>query len=56
MTVQEVRAVLRHLLELRRWDEAEIIHWSNWRQQRNDEAKRCHQNRRRAERRRPRRE
>ena len=55
MTVHEVRALLRHLLELRCWDEDEIIRWSNWRQQRNEEAKRCHENRRRAECRRPRR-
>ena len=55
MTVHEVRALLRHLLELRCWDEEEIIRWSNWRQQRNEEAKRCHENRRRTERRRPRR-
>lgn len=55
MTVHEVRALLRHLLEMREWDEDEIIRWSNWRQQRNDEAERCHGNRRRAERRRLRR-
>lgn len=52
MTVPEVRAVLRHLLELRRWDEHEILAWSDWRQERNRRAKECHKRRREAERRR----
>jgi hypothetical protein len=46
MTVPEVRAVLRHLLDVRRWDEKEILVWSNWRQKRNRIAKECHQRRR----------
>ena len=50
MTVPEVRAVLVHLLQERRWDEAEIVRWSNWRQERNRIAKECHRKRRRAER------
>ena len=29
MSVPEVRAVLRHLLDLRQWDEDEIVKWSN---------------------------
>jgi hypothetical protein len=49
MTVPEVRAVLVHLLETRQWDEAEILHWSEWRQERNRVAKECHRNRRQAE-------
>ena len=32
MSVPEVRAVLRHLLDLRKWDEEEILTWSDWRQ------------------------
>lgn len=52
MTVPEVRAVLRHLLDLRRWDEDEILAWSDWRQERNRRAKECHKHRREAERRR----
>ncbi len=55
MTVPEVRAVLRHLLDLRQWDEDEIIAWSDWRQERNRRAKECHKRRRQAERRRHRR-
>jgi hypothetical protein len=47
MTVPEVRAILRHLLDLRRWDEDEIIAWSNWRMERNCIAKECHAERRR---------
>ena len=47
MTVPEVRAILRHLLNLRQWDEEEIIAWSNWRMQRNAIAKQCHETRRR---------
>jgi len=49
MTVPEVRALLVHLLDVRRWDEAEILHWSGWRQERNRIAKECHSRRRRAE-------
>jgi len=49
MTVPEVRAVLKHLLDLRRWDEEEILAWSEWRQERNRRAKLSH--RRRARRR-----
>jgi hypothetical protein len=48
MTVPEVRALLVHLLDVRRWDEAEILYWSAWRQQRNRIAKECHCRRRRA--------
>ena len=49
MTVPEVRAILRYLLDLRRWDEDEIIAWSNWRMERNRVAKECHEARRRNE-------
>jgi hypothetical protein len=49
MTVPEVRALLVHLLDARRWDEAEILHWSAWRQERNRIAKEGHSRRRRAE-------
>jgi hypothetical protein len=49
MTVPEVRALLVHLLEVRRWDEAEILHWSAWRQERNWIAKECDCRHRRAE-------
>ena len=28
----QVRAVLKHLLDLRKWDEKEILAWSDWRQ------------------------
>ena len=49
MTVPEVRALLAHLLDVRRWDEAEILHWSAWRQERNRIAKECHRKRRQAE-------
>ena len=31
----EVRALLVHLLQVRRWDTAEILEWSNWRRLRN---------------------
>lgn len=48
MTVPEVRALLVHLLDVRRWDEDEILHWSAWRQERNRIAKECHSRRRRA--------
>jgi hypothetical protein len=46
MTVPQVRAVLRHLLDLRQWDESEIINWCNWRMERNRIAKACHEARR----------
>ncbi len=49
MTVPEVRALLVHLLDKRQWDEAEILYWSAWRQQRNRIAKICHRKRRQAE-------
>jgi hypothetical protein len=49
MTVPEVRAVLVHLLEMRHWDEPEILRWSEWRQARNRIAKECHRKRRQAE-------
>jgi len=49
MSVPEVRAVLVHLLERRKWDIAEILRWSAWRQERNRKAKECHWKRRRAE-------
>lgn len=48
MTVPEVRALLVHLLDTRRWDEDEIIAWSQWRQERNRTAKECHRKRRQA--------
>jgi hypothetical protein len=47
MTVPEVRAILRHLLDLRKWDEDEIVAWSNWRMERNRAAKASHEARRR---------
>jgi SRSO17 transposase len=47
MTVPEVRALLRHLLDLRQRDEDEIVAWSNWRMERNRIAKECHAARRR---------
>ena len=49
MTVPEVRALLVQLLDVRQWDEAEILHWSEWRQARNRVAKECHRKRRQAE-------
>jgi hypothetical protein len=49
MTVPEVRALLVHLLDVRQWDEAEILEWSAWRRERNRIAKECHSRRRRAE-------
>jgi hypothetical protein len=49
MSVPEVRALLVHLLDVRRWDEAEILQWSAWRQQRNRAAKESHRKRRQAE-------
>jgi len=48
-TVPEVRAILRHLLDLRQWDEDEIVAWSNWRVERNRIAKKYHEARRRGE-------
>ena len=48
MSVPEVRALLGHLLEARRWDEDEIVAWSLWRQERNRIAKECHRKRRQA--------
>ena len=47
MTVPEVRALLQHLLETRKWDEAEILAWSAWRTERNRIAKESHRKRRR---------
>src|SRR5262245_9519851 len=49
LTVPEVRALLRHLLDKRRWDATEILRWSAWRQERNRIAKQCHRKRRLAE-------
>lgn len=49
MTVPEVRALLQHLLEKRVWDEAAILEWSTWRQERNRIAKEGHRKRRRLE-------
>ena len=51
MTVPEVRALLRHLLDVRHWDEDEILAWSAWRQERNRVAAECHAKRRAKERR-----
>ena len=48
MSVPEVRALLVHLLDTRRWDENEILEWSQWRQERNRIAKACHRKRRQA--------
>lgn len=48
MSVPEVRAVLVHLLDTRRWDDEEIVQWSQWRQERNRIAKECHRKRRHA--------
>ena len=48
MSVPEVRAILWHLLDTRRWDEDEIVAWSQWRQERNRIAKECHRKRRNA--------
>lgn len=48
MSVPEVRAVLVHLLDTRRWDEDAIREWSRWRQERNRIAKECHRTRRQA--------
>jgi hypothetical protein len=54
MTVPEVRALLHHLLDVRGWDSAEILRWSNWRRQRNRRAAESHRRRRLAELRPPR--
>ena len=48
MSVPEVRALLVHLLDTRRWDEDQIVAWSQWRQERNRIAKECHRKRRQA--------
>lgn len=42
----EVRAVLLHLLDVRAWDEAEILRWSEWRRDRNRRAADSHRKRR----------
>ena len=49
MTVPEVRALLHHLLEVRVWDTAEILGWSQWRRERNRRAAASHRKRRAAE-------
>lgn len=49
MTVSEVHVLLVHLLDKRCWDEAEILHWSAWRQERSRIDKECHRKRRLAE-------
>ena len=49
LSVPEVRAVLRHLLETRAWDIAEILQWSEWRRERNRRAAVSHRKRRLAE-------
>ncbi|MDZ4780240.1 MAG: hypothetical protein SGJ19_08310 [Planctomycetia bacterium] len=41
MTAPEVRAPLRHLLGVRRWNEKEIVACSAWRQSRNSIAAQC---------------
>ena len=51
MTVPEVRALLVHLLDVRVWDPAEILCWSEWRMARNRQAAAGHRRRRAAERR-----
>ncbi len=53
MTVPEVRALLHHLLEVRVWDDAEILKWSNWPRERNRRAAASHRKRRLAEQRPP---
>jgi len=40
---------IKHLVDLRGWEDADIIAWSNGRMERNRIAKLCHENRRRAE-------
>jgi hypothetical protein len=54
MTVPEVRAILVHLLDVRVWDETEILAWSQWRRERNRQAAASHRKRREAEQRPPR--
>jgi len=54
MTVPEVRALLTHLLEMRLWDDDEILAWSQWRRERNRRAEESHRQRRLAELRPPR--
>ena len=49
MTVPEVRALLVHLRDVRKWDNAEILKWSRWRQERNRHATISHRKRRLAE-------
>jgi hypothetical protein len=49
LMVPEVRALLVHLLDVRRWPEEEILHGSAWRQERNRSAKEGHRKRRQAE-------
>ncbi len=49
MSVPEVRALLTHLLEVRVWDVAEILRWSEWRRERNRRAALSHRKRRLAE-------
>jgi hypothetical protein len=46
MSVPEVRALLRHLLEVRGWDTGEILRWSAWRRERNRRAAVSHRKRR----------
>jgi hypothetical protein len=53
MTVPEVRALLVHLLDVRRRDASEILNWSQWRYERNRRAAASHRRRRLAELRRP---
>lgn len=49
MSVPEVRALLSHLLDVRVWDVAEILRWSEWRRERNRRAAVSHRERRLAE-------
>lgn len=42
----QVRAVLLHLLDVRAWDEDEILRWSEWRRDRNRRAAESHRKRR----------
>jgi hypothetical protein len=46
MSVPEVRTLLTHLLEVRVWDVAEILQWSEWRRERNRRAAVSHRKRR----------
>ena len=52
MSVPEVRALLIHLLDVRKWDVAEILLWSEWRRERNRRAAASHRKRRLAKQRR----